>query len=222
MIKAVFLDFYGTVVHEDGDEIRIINHKIMNSGTCRDIDAIGSYWWNSFQSLCNNSYGVNFETQRVIERKSLADTVKHFNSTENIDEICEKLFARWVKPPAFEEAAEFFRMCPLPIYIVSNIDRADIMEAIAFHGFTPAGVFTSEDARAYKPRKELFELALHETGLIPEKVVHIGDSLTSDIKGASALGIHTIWINRNKKIIPEGIITVQNLMEVFKTQLFIS
>lgn len=28
------------------------------------------------------------------------------------------------------------------------------------------------------------------------EVVHIGDSLNSDVKGAGALGINAIWINR--------------------------
>lgn len=36
------------------------------------------------------------------------------------------------------------------------------MKAIEYHNIMPAGVATSEDARAYKPRKELFELALIE------------------------------------------------------------
>lgn len=53
--------------------------------------------------------------------------------------------------------------------------------------FSPAGVFTSEDARAYKPRKELFELALNETGLHVDGVIHIGDSISSDVKEAGAL-----------------------------------
>jgi FMN phosphatase YigB (HAD superfamily) len=30
-------------------------------------------------------------------------------------------------------------------------------------------------------------------------VVHIGDSLTSDVEGAQALGINTVWINRKNK-----------------------
>jgi len=46
------------------------------------------------------------------------------------------------------------------IYVVSNIDRDDVIKAIAYHGLKPAGVFTSEDARSYKPRAEIFEMAL--------------------------------------------------------------
>lgn len=122
--------------------------------------------------------------------------------------------------PIFEEAKEFFEKAPVPIYIVSNIDRDDVIKAIAYHGLRPAGVFTSEDARSYKPRAEIFEMALKKVDLQPDEVVHIGDSLSSDIKGASALGINTVWINRGGKVVPEGVVAVINLLEVFETELF--
>ena len=102
------------------------------------------------------------------------------------------MFKHWIKPPIFEEAKQFFEICPVPIYIVSNIDRDDILKAIEFHGLTPTEVFTSEDAKSYKPRKELFEFALKSVGLPAEQIVHIGDSLNSDINGALAVGINAI------------------------------
>lgn len=130
------------------------------------------------------------------------------------------MFAYWVKPPIFEESKQFFKQSPLPIYIVSNIDTNDIREAIEFHGLTPDAVFTSEDARSYKPRKELFEYALNATGLTPEQVVHIGDSLSSDVRGASSVGIDTIWINRGNREVPNGVCSVGNLLDVFDRKLF--
>lgn len=130
------------------------------------------------------------------------------------------MFEHWVKPPVFEESKQFFEISPVPIYIVSNIDRDDILQAIKFHSLKPDGVFTSEDAKSYKPRKELFELALNSTGLSADQVVHIGDSLSSDIKGASSVGINTIWINRGGREIPKGVTAVGNLLEVYNTELF--
>ncbi len=57
----------------------------------------------------------------------------------------------------------------------------------------------------------LFELALEKTGLTPEEVMHIGDSISSDVKGASALGIHTLWLNRFGKRVPEGVRSISTL-----------
>lgn len=147
-------------------------------------------------------------------------TIQYFNSSTDAEALSNLMFEHWVKPPIFEEAKQFFEISPVPICIVSNIDRDDILQAIKFHGLDPDGVFTSEDAKSYKPRKELFEFALNSTGLSAEQVVHIGDSLSSDVRGASSVGINTIWINRNGREIPGGVITVGNLLEVYHTELF--
>lgn len=64
------------------------------------------------------------------------------------------------------------------------------------------------------------EFALNDTGLSAESVVHIGDSLSSDIKGASSIGINTIWINRSGREIPQGVKAVGNLLEVYDTDFF--
>lgn len=214
MIKAVFIDFYGTVVHEDGEVIKKISQEIFDTGKVRNKSEIGSYWWNEFQTAFTAAYGDHFETQRKLEYESLKKTIQYFNSSADAEKLSNLMFEHWVKPPIFEESKQFFEMCPVPIYIVSNIDRDDIFEAIKFHGLKPAGVFTSEDARSYKPRKELFELALKSTGLPAKEVIHIGDSLSSDIQGAASVGINAIWINRSGRQVPDGVNSVKNLLEV--------
>lgn len=221
MIKAIFIDFYGTVVYEDGEVIERVVREIIrtqkdNSGSTEDKFAIDGYWWKEFQTAFTNAYGDSFETQRKLEYQSLAKTIEHFGSTADAVALSEEMFAYWRKPPIFPESKEFFENCPLPIYVVSNIDRADILAAIAYHGLKPAGVFTSEDARSYKPRKELFELALGRTGLKADEVIHIGDSLSSDVKGAFGAGIKAIWVNRSGKPVPEKVTAVGNLMELLK------
>ena len=220
MIKAVFIDFYGTVVHEDGEVIKQVSQEIYSTGKVTDKSEIGTYWWNEFQKAFNSAYEDSFETQRKLEYESLKKTIEYFNSTANAKELSDLMFAHWIKPPIFEESKQFFEMCPVPIYVVSNIDRDDVLKAIEYHGLKPNGIFTSEDAKSYKPRKELFQFALNRTGLSDEQVVHIGDSLSSDIKGASAVGINAIWINRSKREIPNGVTAVENLLEVYNTDYF--
>lgn len=220
MVKAIFIDFYGTLVYEDDAVIKLVRQIISDTGVVKNYSDIGAYWWNEFQTMVNNAHKDSFVTQRELEVRSLQITIKHFNSTADAIELSEMMFRHWTAPPAFPEAKQFFEKCPVPIYIVSNIDTSDINEAIAFHGFKPDGVFTSEDARSYKPRSELFEYALSKTGFSPDEVVHIGDSLSSDVKGAGNAGIKAIWINRGGKTVPDGVISVNNLLDVFHTSFF--
>lgn len=148
MIKAVFIDFYGTVVHEDGEVIKQVLQEIYDTGEVTDKSEIGAYWWNEFQKAFNSSYGDNFETQRKLEYQSLRKTIEYFKSNANAQELSDLMFAHWVKLPIFEESKKFFEMSLGPIYVVSNIDSADVLEAIEYHGLQPDGVFTSEDAKS--------------------------------------------------------------------------
>ena len=220
MVKAVFIDFYGTIVHEDGEVIKKVSQEIFDTGNVKDKSEIGTHWWNEFQTAFLSAYGSQFKTQRELEYQSLEKTIRHFNSTADAKKLSNLMFEHWVSPPIFEEAKQFFAICPVPIYIVSNIDRNDILKAIEFHDLKPAGVFTSEDAKSYKPRKELFKFALIGAKMSAEQVLHIGDSLSSDIKGASSVGIQAVWVNRSGKAIPDGVISVKNLLEVFDMDFF--
>lgn len=210
------MDFYGTVVFEDGEVIEQVTNEILDTGKADNVSEIASYWWREFQNDFMNSYGENFQTQRALEYQSLEKTIRHFNSTADAKRMSDMMFDYWMKPPIFEEAKEFFEQSPVPIYIVSNIDRGDILKAIKYHGLNPEGVFTSEDARSYKPRRELFEMALKKTGLNPDEVIHIGDSLSSDVAGAGSVGIDAILVNRAGKEIPKGVKAVSNLLEALK------
>ncbi len=222
MIKALFFDFYGTIVHEDGVVIDEITNIISSTGDGAEKSIIGSYWWKIFQEACMSSFGDSFQTQRELEIKSLEMTLRKFGSNASAEKLSKRMFEHWRKPPIFEDAANFLALCDIPYYIVSNIDTDDIMAAIHYHNLAPVMVFTSEDAKSYKPRPELFETALKETNMKPQEIVHIGDSLNSDVKGASNLGINTIWINRNHKEIPDGVIAVTGCTDIFNTPFFSS
>lgn len=56
-------------------------------------------------------------------------------------------------------------------------------------------IVTSEEAGADKPDSRVFEGALKKLGVSPARAVMVGDSYT-DIVGAKALGIRTIWFKQ--------------------------
>ena len=48
-----------------------------------------------------------------------------------------------------------------------------------------------------KPDRRIFELALDQCGCDASQVVHVGDSLPSDVRGANGIGIRSVWLNRD-------------------------
>lgn len=51
---------------------------------------------------------------------------------------------------------------------------------------------------AGKPDRRVFEHALRSTGTDPQDAWHVGDNLYADIGGAQAVGIHGVWIHRER------------------------
>ncbi len=51
-----------------------------------------------------------------------------------------------------------------------------------------------------KPDKQIFEIALNKFGAGKESAIMIGDSIDTDIAGAGASGIRSVWLNRNNNI----------------------
>ncbi len=56
----------------------------------------------------------------------------------------------------------------------------------------------SDEIGYYKPHKILFETALEHLKCRPQNVIHIGDNLETDIKGAKDCNFYTIWFNESK------------------------
>ena len=87
---------------------------------------------------------------------------------------------------------------------MSNADTEDILAAIELHGLHFEQVITSQDVRCYKPAPRIFERALEVMGVAPDRAMHVGDSLHSDVGGAKPLGITTAWVCRDGRIYDAG------------------
>lgn len=53
---------------------------------------------------------------------------------------------------------------------------------------------SSEAARSCKPDRRCFEIALEKSGLAPDQVLFVGDSVEQDVAGAHAAGMTTVLI----------------------------
>jgi len=201
MIKALFVDFYGTLVEEDDKIISSIIENIVNYSNIKYLNKndIGQYWWKEFISLCNIHNGNNFKLQKEIEYISLNNTVLRFNSNIDVKNELKKMFEYWKKPTIFSDSMVFLEKIKLPVIIVSNIDNNEIQEAVANNNICVDKIITSEDALFYKPNKNIFKMAMENNNLNANEIIHIGDSISNDIAGANNVNIKSIWLNRNDR-----------------------
>jgi HAD superfamily hydrolase (TIGR01509 family) len=102
------------------------------------------------------------------------------------------------KSALYDDSLQFFDLIKgqVPICLVSDADNVMIQPLLSKFKFD--SVFISETVRSYKNDNEskIFSKVLEYYQIQPDRVLHIGDS-SSDILGASKVGIKSCWINRH-------------------------
>ena len=93
-----------------------------------------------------------------------------------------------------------------PIGIVTNHIRSEQVKKIAAIGVEPFidELVVSDEVGVAKPAAQVFQTALSRLGGTPDQAVMIGDSWSSDILGATGLGIRAIWLNRYHRPCPDA------------------
>ena len=83
--------------------------------------------------------------------------------------------------------------------VCSNFSHAAtarrVLEEHGLSGVFHSTVF-SEDVGLRKPRPEIFRALLDALGVEPGAVLHVGDRLEEDVRGAAEVGMRTVWITR--------------------------
>lgn len=214
MIKAVFMDYTGTIIQEGGKEIKETIMRMCKNSTLHDPVALLKEWWDVIKKYEAKSYGASYLTEDEIADKVLNHFVDRFDLKENLEELHRLIQGFWVNAPIFSDVREFFNKCPIPIYVISNNGIQYVSQAMEINALSPAGIVCADMVRAYKPHKELFEKALEVSGCRADEAVHVGDSYQSDVLGALAVGIKPILIERKGDREYPGVTVVRKLSEV--------
>lgn len=214
MLKAVFVDYTGTIVKEEGPDIQEVISRTYRNSDIESPQAMVSYWWKLLNEYEEKSCGSSYISEDDIVDELLNICKRELHLEENLEELHAAFQRFWMYAPAYEDTKEFFENCPLPVYIISNNAGKYIEESMKDKGLHPAGIISSDMARAYKPHRAVFEKALEVSGCRADEVIHIGDSVSSDVEGAIAAGIRPVLIDREGTKAAEGVLAVKSLTEV--------
>jgi len=213
MLKAVFVDYTGTLIEEGGKDMQQLISRCSRNSRIESPEKMVAYWWKLLKELEDASYGPSYRTEDEIVDLILQTCVKEIGLRDNLEELHDLCRRFWMYAPAFDDVKEFFRDCPLPIFVISNNGLQYVEEGMRHKDFHPAGIVCADMVRAYKPHRELFEKALEISGFRAEEAVHIGDSITSDVKGALSAGICPLLLDRKDKTKEKDLIVVRSLKE---------
>ncbi|SCG56870.1 HAD family hydrolase [Micromonospora halophytica] len=202
MVRGLLLDFYGTVVEDDDALVAAIAARVAaGASTPVTAEAVAAAWMREYTTVAE---GPPFRLLRDSAPESLARVMAEVGCPGDPAALYAAETARWGPPALRPGTREFLAGLRLPVCVVSDADRADLAAVVAHHGLTFTAVVTSEDVRAYKPDGAMFRRALAALGLAADEVLHVGDSLRTDVEGAHAAGIRAVWVNRHGTPAPAG------------------
>ncbi len=205
-LDGVFLDLYGTLTTGDRQAVETTCAQIVrDTGLALSAEELSVIWGERFLQAIESCNGDGFLNLFDLEAQTLAATLAPFDVPVEPVIYATMLREYWRDPPLQSEVPRFLAEFPLPICIVSNADQDDAEQALARRGVQVADLITSEEVRSYKPDPRIFHAALERTGWRRDRVIHVGDSLHSDIGGALAAGIRNVWVNRSHRIHDIGI-----------------
>ena len=198
---AVLIDFYGTICAGDREAVEAACRGIVD--TCAlplSPQELAIRWGNRFFDLIERSNHQAFQTLHECEKQSLTATLAEFGVSADPGPLVAEVEEYWRDPPIYPDALGFLDSADLPLCCVSNADTEPLMAAIGKQGLRFDAVVSSESARCYKPDPEIFRQAIRLLGVEPHRAAHVGDSLHSDIAGASKVGLATVWLCRDSRI----------------------
>jgi putative hydrolase of the HAD superfamily len=126
-----------------------------------------------------------------------------FGPFDRFDAFFDELFAYFARPASWElypeviETLQALRERELKLAVVSNFDSRlrNILEGLGAASWFD-GIFISSTVGYAKPDRRIFDSVMKSRQLIATNVLHVGDSVTNDIDGATNAGVKAILVDR--------------------------
>jgi putative hydrolase of the HAD superfamily len=211
-LTTVFFDM-GSTLADLNPSYEVIYHKVFQKAgydlPLGDVEsAISSSWDIVTEEDAVTAYDSTLEGTQTWQREVEERIMERLNIRPDVR---EEVF--WGIIQAFEDPASYrlyddaistletLKQAGLRLAIISNWSwhLPDLCESL---GLTPyfEQIFTSARMGYAKPHPEIFRKALAGMNITPNQAIHIGDSFKADVNGASAVGIHPVWLRRPGKL----------------------
>ena len=209
MIKAVFFDFYNTLVGYDPPQ------EVLEAMALRDFGIEVNPEIFRRPLLIADEFIYGEHARLSIGKRSKDERIALYSqyhgiilkeagieaSPELIAGVLGKLLKLDLKLVPFDDvmpALTRLKERRLVLGLISNVDR-DIIPICQQLGLSAmlGVVVTSQDVGFNKPRPEIFLAALKQAGVKPAEAVYVGDQYQIDVVGAKGAGMVGILLDRH-------------------------
>jgi len=209
MIKAVFFDFYHTLVTYEPPQEELEAEALKELGVSvspevlrRPIVAADEFIYNEIarRQLSNRSQEEKMALYIKYQETVLREAGIKYDQKLVLG-LLGKMQQTKMNLALFDDVAPALtdlKSRGIILGIISNMEQ-DMTETLTRLGL-PSWleiVVTSQDAGFNKPRPEIFQEALRQAGVPPSEAIYIGDQYQVDVIGANGAGMKGILIDRN-------------------------
>lgn len=206
--EGVLFDLFGTLVDFRTSFDRTLS-RLLEDYRVGDQGGVFLESWRRF-AFQGEQDGV-FMTVREDFESSLATTLREMGVEGDLEKYAERLIDDLFESlrvadlyPEVQDVITTLEENGVAWGIVSNVDEGELLALVDHHGLSPTVSISSEAVKAYKPEAEIFEKALLALGLPASRVIHVGDSPSADVGGASKVGMGVAWVNRYGSEFPKN------------------
>ena len=222
-IKAVIFDMYQTLVQDPSGQWRSSFRSIIEEqGLNATAEELWQVWHESEERfrLRRTDPSLPFQTYSDAWTGGFREAFESMGLPGDADAATTRFFADLSRRQPFPETSRALRalQSEYRIAVLSNADDGFLLPNLKLLDFEFETVLSSEMARCYKPRPQLFLEMLRLLALEPEETVYVGDRHYEDVFGASSVGINAVWVDRSDRglrdDLPPPSHTVTSLLEL--------
>ena len=209
MIRAVTFDFWNTLLREreySSYRIGVLTQTLNEEGSPRNRSRVEAEYSSAIEFFLE----VWMKERRHLPTTKLTEFVLgrldvHL-STEAKDRLVKRFEeAIFTDPPPLVEDAEMvlkslYGRCKIGLISNSGVtpgrNLRQVLEQHAILQYFWCAVF-SDELGYHKPHPAIFRRAISELQVNATEAMHVGDSPESDISGAKAMGMKTVWFNES-------------------------
>jgi putative hydrolase of the HAD superfamily len=209
MIRAVFFDFYNTLITFDPPREMLQVRACLDFGIEVNPQALPRGYWvaDDFMSRENARISIQKRSREEVQEfwANYEATLLRTAGVEVSEELALRIFTRLRqldrKYVLFDDVLPIFNLLKtrgMVIGLVSNLSRS-LDGQCGELGLTRYINFalTSSEVGAEKPHPPIFLTALERAGVSASEVIHVGDQYHSDVIGARRAAIKPLLLDRN-------------------------
>lgn len=211
MYKAIIFDLYGTLldIHTDEKDInfwRKLTYQFASHGAHYSSEELQSTYDTLVQNALEKAKGngadfPDFDVLKVFKKlykmKGISTSTKLLNETARIFRF---LSLDYIRPYAGAIALlELLQTIGLKIILLSNAQASFTnleLKAVGIYRYFDA-IYLSSDYLLSKPSEQLFSKLLLKENLLAHECLFIGNDHTTDILGATTVGMDSLYLQTN-------------------------